>query len=75
LLLLIKLLGSPNEEKWPGYSELPNAGTIKWKNKAQSKVLHVRVCMRGCACVRGRVYERVHERVYERVCGRERMSV
>jgi hypothetical protein len=36
--LIFKLVGSPNEEKWPGYSELPNAGTIKWKNNPKTKV-------------------------------------
>ena len=28
---IIKLLGIPNEETWPGVTSLPNASRINWK--------------------------------------------
>jgi len=27
-----KLLGTPNDDIWPGYSELPNAKNVRWRN-------------------------------------------
>jgi cell division cycle 2-like protein len=31
-------MGCPSEENWPGYSELPNVGKIKWKAQGPSKL-------------------------------------
>ena len=35
---MFNVLGSPNEERWPGYSELPNAANIKWRAPPVSKL-------------------------------------
>jgi cell division cycle 2-like protein len=32
---IFKLLGSPTEEIWPGFSSLPNAGKISWRNPSR----------------------------------------
>ena len=36
--LIFKLLGSPSEEKWPGYQQLPNAQGVKWKSNPKNKL-------------------------------------
>lgn len=35
---IFKLLGSPNEEVWPGFTSLQNASIFRWKNKDPPKI-------------------------------------
>lgn len=35
---IFHLLGTPNEENWPEFSSLPNAGTFKWKGRDGSEL-------------------------------------
>eukprot|EP00565_Helicotheca_tamesis_P004292 CAMPEP_0185738972 /NCGR_PEP_ID=MMETSP1171-20130828/34301_1 /TAXON_ID=374046 /ORGANISM="Helicotheca tamensis, Strain CCMP826" /LENGTH=131 /DNA_ID=CAMNT_0028410381 /DNA_START=1 /DNA_END=393 /DNA_ORIENTATION=- len=35
---VFKLLGSPSDDTWPGFSELPNARTFRWKTDQGSKL-------------------------------------
>jgi cell division cycle 2-like len=39
--LIFKLLGAPNEEKWPGFSSLPHATKVSWKAPSNSKLREV----------------------------------
>lgn len=31
ILKIFKVLGAPNEERWPGFSQLPNVSKISWR--------------------------------------------
>jgi len=35
---MFKLLGTPNEKIWPGYSELPHAQTYQWKKQPHNRL-------------------------------------
>jgi cell division cycle 2-like protein len=35
---IFHLLGTPNEESWPEFSSLPNAGTFKWRGRDGSEL-------------------------------------
>ena len=38
---IFKLLGAPNDEKWPGFSSLPHASKVSWKAPSRSKLRDV----------------------------------
>ena len=38
---IFKLLGAPNDEKWPGFSSLPHARKVGWKVPSRSKLREV----------------------------------
>jgi cell division cycle 2-like protein len=31
ILRIFKVLGAPNEDRWPGFSSLPNVSKISWR--------------------------------------------
>lgn len=35
---IFRAIGAPNEEKWPGFSTLPNAGKVTWKASSRGKL-------------------------------------
>lgn len=35
---IFKMLGSPTDANWPGFTSLPNASILRWKNKGRPKI-------------------------------------
>lgn len=35
---IFRILGAPSEEKWPGFSELPNAKSINWRSSSTGRL-------------------------------------
>mmetsp|Transcript_32336 Transcript_32336/g.54511 ORF Transcript_32336/g.54511 Transcript_32336/m.54511 type:complete len:134 (-) Transcript_32336:265-666(-) len=35
---IFKVIGAPNEERWPGFSTLPNVSKISWRVPTKSKL-------------------------------------
>jgi len=36
--IIFRILGAPSEEKWPGFSELPNAKSINWRSSSTGRL-------------------------------------
>ena len=42
---IFKVLGAPNEQRWPGFSALPNVGKISWRMPTKYACVCMYVCM------------------------------
>eukprot|EP00598_Pedospumella_elongata_P006572 CAMPEP_0184974362 /NCGR_PEP_ID=MMETSP1098-20130426/5885_1 /TAXON_ID=89044 /ORGANISM="Spumella elongata, Strain CCAP 955/1" /LENGTH=415 /DNA_ID=CAMNT_0027496943 /DNA_START=6 /DNA_END=1250 /DNA_ORIENTATION=- len=38
IMKIFKILGAPNEDRWPGFSQLPNVSKISWRVPMKSKL-------------------------------------